>query len=74
VIFGMGTIIGGQLTGLAENFANLSVQHYREDRSGSGMLPPRGACAACSTMLNVLRNEVSKTPTTADGGSAASTP
>jgi predicted PurR-regulated permease PerM len=74
VIFGMGAIIGGQLTGLAENLPTYQYNITEKIASIRRATAEGGLVQRASTMLNVLRNEVSKTPTTADGGSAASTP
>lgn len=74
VIFGMGAIIGGQLTGLAENLPTYQYNITEKIAAIRHATAEGGLVQRASTMLNVLRNEVSKTPTTADGGAAVSTP
>ena len=71
MIFGIGAVIGGQITGLAENLPayqnNISekIVWIRRATAGAGLVQ------RASTMFKVLRNEVTKAPTAPDEHAAS---
>ena len=70
VISGIGVIIGGQLTGLAGNLPTYQYNITEKIASIKRVTAGGGLVQRASTMMTILRNEITKAPTTSDGGSA----